>query len=142
MKQYSPPRTVVIVRTPPWATVVVVAAAEAMTLRPPVDFGMVEAVARTAVTRRVSFRTIDIHRVGKLLTGKERAGVGDDTGSSIGATTGLVGAVANTIAKVGVTAVACKVSLGALELADGNSLHVVDTGLLFQFVSVELHTRF
>ena len=109
-----------------------VAAAEAMTLRPPVDFGMVEAVARTAVTRRVSFRTIDIHRVGKLLTGTERAGVGDDTGSSIGATTSLVGAVANTIAKVGVTAVASKVSLGALELADSDSLHVVDTGLLFR----------
>jgi len=75
MKQYSPPRTVVIVRTPPWATVVVVAAAEAMTLRPPVDFGMVEAVARTAVTRRVSFRTVYSHREPKLLTGTERAGV-------------------------------------------------------------------
>ena len=42
--------------------VVVVAAAEAMTLKAPVDFGMLEAVARTAVTKRVSLPMFDAQR--------------------------------------------------------------------------------
>jgi len=68
------------------------------------------------------------------LTAAVRAAISNDAGSLHGIATSLVGTVANTIAKVLVTAIASRVSSLTSELADCDVLHVVDTDALLDFL--------
>lgn len=94
----------------------------------------VEAVA-VAVAVAVAARTAEEMNVSReakglailLLTRAPRCGESDHAGGLRGVSTSLVGAVADSVTKVCIFAVAVVVARGATELGDGQCFHVTDT---------------
>lgn len=68
-------------------------------------------------------------------------GAESNDSASIFRAAGLVGAVAHTVAEVGLTAVALNVTLGAAEVVVRNAEHVVDTSALETRVSTRLRNE-
>lgn len=92
------------------------------------------AAARAARKENVSEQREFLHYACTSLTAAVRTTIGDDARSLHSIAASLVGTVANTKAKVWVTAIASRVSSLTSELADCDALHVVDTDALFEFL--------